>query len=153
MSEEKKSAKGAAPKDVMGFLDYYLVEKAPFQLPDGVKEWIVQFGPWITLVILILSLPAVLLVLGLSALVFVPAAATGQAGGLTFAVMALIVQLLLMGAAIPGLMKRSMSGWNLVFYSEVLNLVYSVLSGSIVSGIISTVIGLYILFQIRSYYK
>ena len=38
-------------------LDEYLVKKAPFALPDGVKEFIVRFGPWISLVLLVLSLP------------------------------------------------------------------------------------------------
>jgi len=33
------------------------VKKAPIQLPDNAKEWIVQYGPWLTLVILVLTLP------------------------------------------------------------------------------------------------
>ncbi len=54
-----------APKDLIGFLDFYLVRKAPFQLPDNVREWIVKFGPWIALVLLVLSLPPLLFVLGI----------------------------------------------------------------------------------------
>ena len=45
-----------APKDLIGFLDFYLVKKAPFQLPDAAKEIIVKFGPWITVVLLILTI-------------------------------------------------------------------------------------------------
>ena len=56
-----------APKDLIGFLDFYLVKKAPFQIPDTAKEWIVQFGPWITVVLLILTLPILLFALGIGA--------------------------------------------------------------------------------------
>ena len=34
-----------APKDLFGFLDFYLVKKAPFQIPDGGREFIVKYGP------------------------------------------------------------------------------------------------------------
>lgn len=34
-----------APKELIGFLDLYLVKKAPFQIPDAGREWIVKFGP------------------------------------------------------------------------------------------------------------
>ena len=54
------------PKDLIGFLDFYLVQKAPFQLPDNAKEWIVKYGPWIAIVLLILALPPLLFALGLS---------------------------------------------------------------------------------------
>ena len=60
-----------APKDLIGFLDFYLVKKAPFQIPDGGREWIVKFGPWITVVLLILTLPILLFALGLGA-IFMP---------------------------------------------------------------------------------
>ncbi|MSO56282.1 MAG: hypothetical protein EXQ55_05075 [Acidobacteria bacterium] len=33
-----------APKDLVGFLDFYLVAKSPFQIPAGGKDWIVKFG-------------------------------------------------------------------------------------------------------------
>jgi hypothetical protein len=66
------------PKDLIGFLDYYLVQKAPFQIPDGVREIIVKFGPWITLVLLVLMLPPLLLVLGVGT-VLVPFGGIGYA--------------------------------------------------------------------------
>ena len=53
-----------APKDLIGFLDYYFVNKAPFQIPQAGREWLAQFGPWFVVVMLVLSLPAVLLLLG-----------------------------------------------------------------------------------------
>ncbi len=142
----------AAPKDLMGFLDFYLVKKAPFQLPDGAKEWIVKWGPWITVVLLILSLPAVLFVLGIGT-ILLPFGGYGYARGFSLAVLALIVQVGLMVAALPGLFARKMSAWTLMFYSQLVGVAYSLLSGSIVSGLVGGLIGLYILFQIRPLYR
>jgi len=49
-----------APKDLIGFLDYYFVKKAPFQIPQTGRAWLVQAAPWIVVVLLILSLPHLL---------------------------------------------------------------------------------------------
>ena len=68
-----------APKDLIGFLDFYLVKKAPFQIPDAGRELIVRFGPWITVVLLILLLPTLLFVLGLGA-VLIPFTGAGGVG-------------------------------------------------------------------------
>jgi hypothetical protein len=128
------------PKDLIGFLDYYLVQKAPFQLPDGAKEWIVKFGPWIALVLIVISLPLLLLALGVSAFIL-PFAGTAAPGlGLAWVV------------ALPVLFARKMSGWRLLFYGRVVAIVASFLMYSFVGGIIGGIIGLYILFQIRTMY-
>ena len=73
---------------MIGFLDFYLVKKAPFQIPDGGREWIVKFGPWITVVLLILTLPILLFALGLGA-IFIPFGGIGYASG--FGVLTLFV--------------------------------------------------------------
>lgn len=150
---EEKTKSSAASKDLMGTLEYYFVDKAPFQLPAGVKEWIVQYGPWITLVLLLLALPGLLLILGLSAVVAPAAVATGQGATLGVNAIFLIGTLVLQAVAIPALIKRKIGGWNLVFYASVLSLVSSILSVNIISGLIGALISFYILFQIRSYYK
>lgn len=142
----------AAPKDLIGFLDFYLVKKAPFQLPEAAKEFIVQWGPWITIVLLVLSLPALLLVLGIGTMLL-PFGGYGYARGFGLSALFLIAQLGLMIAALPGLFARKMSGWKLVFYGELASIVFSILSGAIVSGLLGGLIGLYILFQIRPLYK
>jgi hypothetical protein len=141
-----------APKDLIGFLDFYLVQKAPFQIPNNAKEWIVQYGPWITLVLLILALPPLLLVLGIGA-AFMPFGGVGYAAGFTYLTIVLIAQLGLMVAALPGLFARKMSGWRLLFYSQILSFVFSILSGSLVGGVFGLVISMYLLFQVRSLYK
>jgi len=141
-----------APKDLVGFLDFYLVKKAPFQLPDTVKEWIVKWGPWITVVLFILSLPPLLFVLGVGT-ILMPFGGVGYARGFTIAVLLLFVQVGLMLAALPGLFARRMGGWQLMLYAQLVGIVASLLSGSIVGGLLGGLIGLYILFQIRPLYR
>jgi hypothetical protein len=57
-----------------------------------------------------------------------------------------------MGLALPGLFKRKMSAWKLIFYSQLIGITFSLLSGSILGALIGGLIGLYILFQIRPLY-
>src|SRR5262244_1646915 len=47
-------AKG--PRTPMGLLDYYLVTKAPFRIPDRTKERIVRGWPRITTIVLMIVL-------------------------------------------------------------------------------------------------
>jgi hypothetical protein len=141
-----------APKDVIGFLEYYLVTKAPFQLPPKAKEAIVKYGPWVAVVLLVIALPALLVVLGIGTL-FLPFAGPAYATGFTYLTLISIVQIGLLIAALPGLFARKMQGWRLVFYSRVLSIVGLLLSGAIINAIVVGVISLYILFQIRSLYE
>ncbi|MGE5244886.1 MAG: chromate transporter [Betaproteobacteria bacterium] len=144
-----------APKDLIGFLDFYLVKKAPFQIPDGGKEAIVKYGPWIVVVLLVISLPLVLFALGIGA-ILLPFAALGSptaAGGFGFAMLVVCAELVLDVMSLPGLFARKMSGWNLIFYSRLLSIVSSLLMGAIVSAIVGGLIGLYILFQVRPLYQ
>lgn len=132
----------------MGTLEYYFGQKAP-QLPAGFKEWLVKFGPWIELILLILAAPMILGLLGLN---------VGFRGYYSYAsgwgLYSILVaaQLVLQIIALPGLFKRQMAGWNFAFYAMTVGVVASLVMGSIGSAIISAVIGLYFLFQIRSYY-
>ena len=141
-----------APKDLVGFLDFYLVQKAPFQLPDGVREFLVKYGPWIMLVFMVLSLPAILLVLGIGTFA-IPFGGVGYATGFGVAAVGLIITFALNVLALPGLFARKMSGWTLLFYGELVSIATQLLQGAVVSAIISGLIGLYILFQVRSLYK
>ncbi len=133
-------------------LDEYLVKKAPFQIPEGGKEFIVRFGPWISLVLLVLMLPLLLMALGLGAIV-APFAGIQYATGFGIAAIFALVQVVMLGMALPGLFARKMSGWTLLFYEQLVGFVGSILSGSIVGGIIGAIIGLYILFQVRTKYS
>lgn len=140
-----------APKDVIGFLDYYLVRKAPFQLPDSAKEAIVKYGPWIAIVLLLISLPLILLAFGLGA-AMLPFAPYGYTG-FGFTVVVVLIEMVLDIAALPGLFARKMSGWRLIFYARLLAIAHSLLMGAIVSAILGGIISLYILFQVRPLYR
>jgi hypothetical protein len=151
-----------APKDLIGFLDYYFVRKAPFQIPPAGREWVVRFGPWIVLVLLIVTVPTVLFVLRLGAWSPIPIGGY-RWGNPAYAwpyaysywpwMLGLVLEFGLRAAALPGLFARRMSGWRLAFYAEVVGLAAALLSMAIVSGLLSALIGFYILFQIRSLYK
>jgi len=141
-----------APKDLIGFLDFYLVQKAPFQIPNNAKAWIVQYGPWITVVLLVLAAPPLLIVLGLGA-ALMPFGGIGYATGFTYLTIVLLVQLGLMVMALPGLFARKMAGWQLLFYAQIASIVFSLLSGSLVGAVVGGVISMYLLFQVRPLYK
>ena len=152
MVDVGQAPKGQPPKDLVGFLDYYLVTKAPFQIPDNIKEFLVQYGPWIMIVLLILTLPALLVVLGLGTMLL-PFAGVGYGTGFGLVAIGLIVELALSLMALPGLFARRMSGWTLLFYARLVSIVARLLAGAIVSAAIGGLISLYILFQVRPLYK
>jgi hypothetical protein len=152
MAEAGQTSTEQPPKDLLGFLDYYLVKKAPIQLPDNAKEWLVQYGPWITIVLLVLTLPALLVLLGLGA-VLIPFAGPGYGTGFGIMAIGLIVHVALTVMALPGLFARKMSGWTLLFYARLVSIVANLLGGAVVSAVVVGVISLYILFQVRPLYK
>ncbi len=138
------------PKDLYGFLDFYLVQKAPFQIPNDAKEWIVKFSPWIAVVLLVITLPAVLFALGLGA-ALVPFGMVVP--GFAYVWILLLAHVVLLVLALPGLFARKMSGWKLVFYARILSIVSSLLAGAIVSAVLGGLISLYVLFQIRDKFR
>lgn len=55
--------------------------------------------------------------------------------------------------SIWGLFRRKKSGWNLLFYASIFNVIGFAITLSIIGLVFSAIIGWYILFQIRSMYK
>jgi hypothetical protein len=153
-----------APKDLIGFLDYYFVNKAPFQIPQAGREWLAQFGPWFVVVMLVLSLPAVLLLLGVGS-TWPPVGFGGfrwnyfstNGWGYTNVywlwLIGVVVPFVLLALSLPGLFARKMSGWRLAFYAELINLIAGVVMLDIVGALIGGLIWFYVLFQIRPLYK
>ena len=141
------------PRDLIGFLDYYLVTKAPFQIPEQGKEWLVKFGPWIVIVFAVLSLPLLLALLGLSAIVMPFTGGVGVAAGSGILALGGLVELVLVLVALPGLFARKMSGWTMLFYANLVGIASRLLAGALVSAVLGGLISLYILFQIRPLYK
>jgi len=143
-------------KQLEDFFDTYLHKKAPFHLPPKAKEWIVKYGPWIVLILIILTVPVILAVFSLSA-ILVPFAATYAPA--RFSALSLIgglfslITLVMEAAALPGLFKRTKKGWHLVYYAVLVGAVGQLLEGNIISLIINVVISMYFLFEKKEYYK
>jgi len=135
-------------------LELYLVDKAP-AIPKEWKELMVKIAPWLTLVMAILALPAILAVLGLGAFVL-PFSYMGgfRAGaGFTISWIFSLAVLALDIMAIPGLFKRSRQAWYLLYYAALLGAVQSLISFNLGGLIIGTLLSLYLLFQVKEYYK
>jgi hypothetical protein len=156
-------------------LDDVFVKNAP-KLPANGRKMIVEYLPWINLVLGVLALWAAYTLWQwahvangfvdyanrLSAAYGGPAVATGRLGlviWLSLAVLA--IEAVLYIAAFPALKARKKSGWNLLFYAMLVNVVYGVVTvfsdyggfGNLLGTVIGSVIGLYFLFQIRGSYS
>ncbi len=142
-------------KKLEDFFELYLVTKAPFSLPSNWKEVIVKVAPWLTLVVIILALPLILAVLGLGAILAPLSFLGGVSAGVTSLLTTIItaVSLVLEAIALPGLFKRTKQAWYLVYYSTLLASLTNIISFNLGGFVIGTVLSLYVLFQIKSYYK
>ncbi len=133
-------------------LEEIFAKKLP-ALPSGVKEAIVKFSPWIAFVVLIISLPTLLGALGLSAWMMRGYPGYSYHIGYNVAWWISIASMVLTVLALPGLFKRKMSGWRLMFYSGLVMALYNLVTVNLGGLIIGTGVSMYILFQIKSYYK
>jgi hypothetical protein len=140
--------------DLDAFLSLYLTKKAP-TLPDNVKEIIVKFAPYLSIIGVVFSIPGLLVLLGLNAL-FAPAYLLGGAQ-YTFSsilsIVFLVVTLVLEIMAIPGLFGRKLSAWKFIFYAALVQALNNLFHLDIFGLIIGTTLSLYFLYQIKSYYK
>lgn len=128
------------------------------KLPSLPKKWVetlVMITPWVALVFGILGVLALLAALGvltaLSPFMVLGAGVGATTGSLIGTGLALVSSVLLL-MAFPGTKARKMSGWNLLFWSEMVNVLSAVAAFSI-GGVVGAAIGFYILFQIKSSYK
>lgn len=171
MSEETTTSRKVEPPfsgplaSFEAWLYGIVYEKVPFKFPVNVREWIVKYGPWITLVLGLVLLPGLLAVFTISsyvATVYTAYVAASVGPMYYVAMLMLAVQIVVMFASISPLLKRKRIGWQLLFYSSTLSLVYSIFNtfsygyfsfGTLIGGLIGAAIGYYVIFQIRSYYK
>ncbi len=152
----------AKSSDLISMLEPYFTKQAPFQIPKKWRENLVNWIPWINLVIGILLLPAVLVVIGLGTIVGVVAPAVGVSTGLFywFGIILAAATIALLFVTFPGLRARKLAAWKLVFWADIIYFFYGIVSAvstgdlmGIVTQFIGTAVGLYVLFQIKSYYK
>lgn len=129
-----------------------LVKRAP-AMPLSIKSFLVVIAPWLIILSIIFALPALSLLLGIKALL--PSFFYYQAVGATNFTLVLVIEVLALifnTLALPGLFKKSISGWNWVYYAILIQTIAGLVSGHMISGLLSLVISMYILFQVRNYY-
>ena len=135
-------------------LDLYFGKKAP-QLPKSVKEFLVKISPYLAIIGVVLFVISIfpLLAAGLGSLGAVGYYGAGLSRTSLFVhlIVSVIVSVIYL-IAIPGLFKRSMRSWTLVFYTVLITGVSDLITFSLASLIIGLLIGFYVLFQIRTYY-
>ncbi len=158
-AQAKSDAKGVLSQ-LEAILDEYMVTKAPFALPQEVKEFIVKVSPYLVIIFAVMALPIIFAAFGLTAILS-PFAMMGgyrygfgwgfgATIGLVFSVITFIIEII----AVPGLFKRTKGAWTLLFYASIVSLIGSIISlTGIVSGLIGAVIGWYILFQVKELYQ
>lgn len=119
-------------------------------LPENVLEVLVKIAPWLALIFGALGVLGSIL-----AMFFSPLALFG---GVQTGAMVLIIGLLglamsaLTLAAYPKLANRSYTGWIYLFWAEIISIVSALLSVSL-GSVLGVVIGLYLLFEVKKYYK
>lgn len=141
--------------EVEHFLKTYLYDKAPFHFPPHVREWIVKYGPWIDLILLVLALPVIFAAFSIS-LFALPFAAAFSPFGSVMGILhwaIILATFVLEIIALPGLFHRSLRSWYLIYYASLLSGVIQLITGNIVGALVGTAITVYVLFQIKSYYK
>lgn len=149
-------------------------KQAPALPPNG-KKALVQYIPWITLILGLVSLWTTYVLWhwahvantfvnyanSISAAYGGPQIATNRLTfGIWLGIAVLAVEALLYIAAFPGLRDRKKSGWNMLYYALLINVVYGVVImftnyggvGNLIGTIIGSAIGFYFLFQIRGSY-
>ncbi len=139
-------------------------------LPKGIKDALVQYWPYIALALGVLQILAALSLFGLvtaaSTIITYAGYVTGNPyTGFTLiaaysGIALLVVDAVIFFMAFSPLTKRAKRGWDLLFLSTIINAIYGVTQvfigargvGSLLGSLLGTAIGLYLLFQIRSYY-
>jgi hypothetical protein len=147
---EEKKVKGLQQQtdDIVKSLDG--VFKQLPHLPGNARAVLVRIAPWLALIFGVLGVLA-----GLGALLVSPVAVLGgvrSSATVFFTGVLTIVSSGLMLLAYPKLAKGLHTGWIYLFWSEVLNVIYALVLVSF-GSIIGVFIGLYLLFEIKQYYK
>lgn len=125
-------------------------------LPTNVKNLMVKFAPILALVFGVLGILGAIAATGFLA-VLSPVVVLGggfgvAAGGIVGSIL-MLVSSVMMVMAYTGLRDHKMVGWKYSFWSQTVSVAGSVLALNLVGALISVVVGYYLLFQIKSYYK
>ena len=152
MKDKQKEIKGLV-NDLEIKLEEISAKKLP-SLPKKVKEILVTIAPYLGVLSLVVLIPLVLSLLGLS--IFTPVAFLGgmRAGfGYIVAVIFGLVSGILTISVIPGLFKREIKAWRVLFWVSLINGVSQLLRFDLGGLIIGTGLSWYVLFQVKEFYK
>lgn len=157
-------------------LDDLLRRRAPVQLPEKSRKALVEYLPWVNLLLGLLTLWAAWQLwrwahVARDAIAYLDSLSR-QLGGspvtaprLTAAVwlgmVVLVVEGLMLVAAYPATRDRQKRGWDLLFWAALVNIVYGLVisfssyvgSGRLIWSLLTSLVGLYFLFQVREYYN
>jgi len=147
----------SSPKDILANIESYLeelVEKFP-KMSDKAAEIIVSISPWGAILGITMLIPVVLTLFGLNAFLspFAMMSSVGFGFSMITSSIGSIALIILYGMAIPGLFKRQKSAWEKMFWAYLIGLIVNIINFEIVGFIIGGLVGAYILFSVKKYYK
>lgn len=156
-------------------LDDFFVNQSP-PLPSNAKKALVYYLPWINLALGLLTLYSVYVIwhwahLASNLINYANSISAAYGGpqissnrltfGIWLGLIVLALEAVLYIIAFPATRGRKKSGWNLMFYAFLINVVYGVVIlftdygslGTLIWTLIGSFVGLYLLFQIRGNYN
>lgn len=160
-------------------LHIFFENKVPLRIPENGRKLVAEYLPWVNMVLGVFGLLSAWWLYRAANQVTqifnadingnfydqIYSSETGVSLGVVFWVSlgALIVTSVMMLASIPGLRERSLvKGWNLAFWAAIVNFLYGLFYlfsgidgafGQFIWTLVTTTLGLYVLFQVRSLYK
>ena len=152
MKSSQKEIKGMV-YDLEVKLEEFFTKKL-WNLPKKAKEVLVTIAPYFAILSLMVLIPIVLSLLGLS--VLTPVAFLGgmrMGFGYMISVVASLIGGILTISVIPGLFKRQIKAWRILFWVSLINAVGQLLKLDLGGLIIGTGLSWYILFQVKELYK
>lgn len=147
------ATKKSASQDWKAMMEEWFNKLPP--LPKNAQQAIVNITPWIALIFGILGVIGSLAGLGVIGTLspfMIMGGGFNAAGKSLLSVGVSLVSSILLLMAYPGTKNHKMQGWDMLFWSEVVSTLASLVAISL-SGVIFNAIGFYLLYQIKSHYK
>ena len=129
-------------------------------LPASFREFLATIAPWLSLIFGILGLIALLsagVLLSVASLSFMTGGISEVAW--VISVLAGLIAAVLQILAFSPLKKRQKKGWNYIFYGTIITTAAAIIEiaigygSSAIGTVIGTVIGLWLLFEVRPLYR
>lgn len=151
------SKSGGAPRVDISNLESQvegIFTKSLPSLPANAIETLVKIAPWLAIIGVVMGIPAIMTLLGVSRMAaYYRLAGMGLGWGYQLSNVLYIVQMVLTGLSIQGLFARKLSAWRLMYYATWISVVAGLLSGGIVNMLIVGLISFYLLFQVKKAYQ